>query len=76
MNLDLMAFFQEVFIKSTDHRPPTTYPPTTYPPTHQPSTYRSTDAVIMFKRFENSKIFTLQNISTAGKMKNVLRSII
>ena len=71
MNLDLMAFFQEVFIKSTDHRPPTTYPPT-----HQPLTYRSTDAVIMFKRFENSKIFTLQNISTAGKMKNVLRSII
>ena len=40
----------------------------TNPPTHRPPTHFPTDAVIMFNRLENSKIFTLQNINTAGKI--------
>ena len=32
------------------------------------ATHRSTDAVIMFKRLENSKIYTLQNMNIAGKI--------
>ena len=59
-----MMFFKG-FIKSTDHRPTdqrTTDHLSTDPPTH-----RLNDSVIMFKRLENSMIFTLQNINTAGK---------
>ena len=41
------------FIKSTDHRP---------------LTHRPTDPIIIFKRLENSKTFTLQNTNTAEKM--------
>ena len=64
-----MMFFKG-FIKSTDHRPtdqPTTDHLSTDPPTHRPPTHRLNDSVIMSKRFENSMIFTLQNINTAGK---------
>ena len=35
---------------------------------HQQTDHPTTDAVIMFTRLENSKIFTLQNTKTAGKM--------
>ena len=42
-------------------------PPTTDPPTHRPPAHQPNDSVIMFKRLENSMIFTLQNINTAGK---------
>ena len=45
---------------TTDHLP-------TDPRTHRPPTHRPIDEVIMFKRLENSKIFNLQNINTAGK---------
>ena len=53
--------------------PPTTDPPTTDQPTTDnlptdPPTHRLTDAVIIFKRLENSEIFTLQNTNTAGKI--------
>ena len=53
--------------------PPTTNPPTTDQPTTDhlptdPPTHRPPDGVMMFKRLENSKIFTLQNINTAGKI--------
>ena len=33
--------------------------------------HHSTDTIIMFKRLENSKIFTLQNANTAGKTQNI-----
>ena len=56
-----MDLWKSGFIKSTD-QPTTDYLPTDLP------TYQPTNAVIMFKRLENSKIFILQNTNTAGKM--------
>ena len=58
--------FSKGSIKSTDHRP-------TH---HRPLTHRSTDAIIILKRLENSKIFTLQNVNTAGEMYNHFRCVI
>ena len=53
--------------------PPTTDPATTDQPITEhlltdPPVHRPNDEVIIFKRLENSMIFTLQNISTDGKM--------
>ena len=48
--------------------PPTSDPPTTdHLPTDLPA-HRPNDGVIMFKRLENSMVFTLQNINIAGKI--------
>ena len=52
--------------------PPTNRPPTTYPPTHRLPSHRPTDAVITFKRFENSKMFTFTEHKHSWK--NVKRS--
>ena len=47
--------------------PPTNSPPTTYPPTQRLPTQRHTELIIIFRRFDNSNIFILQNTRTAGK---------
>ena len=67
-----------VLLNPSTTDPPTTDPLTTDqpttdhllidPPTHRTPIHRPTDAVIIFKRLKNSKIFTLQNINTAGKI--------
>ena len=48
--------------------PPTTDHLPTEPPSHRPQTHRPTDPIIIFKRLEDSKTFTLQNTNTAEKM--------
>ena len=65
--------FSRGFMKSADHRPtehrPTDHRQLTHgPPTNRPQNHRPTDAIIIFKRLENSKTFTLQNTNTAEKM--------
>ena len=56
--------------------PPTTNLPTTDylptdPPPHRPTNHGPFDTVIIFNRLENSKIFTLQNTNTAGKIGKI-----
>ena len=70
LNLESLKKTFMGFIKSTDHRlidhRPTKHRLLTHRPT-DPPTHRPNNAVIMFKRYENSMIFTLQNINTDGK---------
>ena len=62
-----------VLLNPSTTDPLTTDQPTTDhlpidPPTHRTPIHRPTEAVIIFKRLKNSKIFTLQNINTAGEI--------
>ena len=59
--------FYQIYRPPT-HRQPTTDHLPTDPLIVRPQTHRPTDAIIIFKRLENSKTFTLQNTNTAEKM--------
>ena len=52
--------------------PPTTDPPTTDQPTTDPPTHRSTDAITIFKRLENSNAFTYRTQTQLLKCKALL----
>ena len=59
--------------------PPTTNQPTTDHLPTDPTTHRLTDTIIIFKRLEYSKIFTLQNTNSWVNVKRyfgLLRSFI